>query len=224
MRVLVEAAEWASYAMGHSRWASPRVRLERRTSGGWHFDGAPYSNFNITNTPRLVLEEEYNRWMINWCHFGEGASLVARWQVSRVEGEEQGEEGEEEEEEEEGEDEEEEENGQEEHEVEEEQSLEEEEEEDEDGEEENEDQWEWEEFEKRAHCLSLHLQRDSLHMKYWGDCGTTSFPGVSTGTARYERVPGERGTGRRETVDTAAVEEPLQLQPLKDGQVQILAM
>ena len=162
-----------------------------------------------------MLDEDEWRERVNWCHLGEGASLVSKWKLAKVEEEEQGEEveeeedGQEEQEEEEGEGEEEEGEG---------------EEEEGEGEEEEEDE-EWElpwlkeqqEHGEKEHCLSLHLQRDSLQMKFWGDCGTSSFPGISMGTARYGRLPA-RGTAKRETAGAATVE----LQPLKDGQVQTL--
>ena len=148
-----------------------------------------------------MLDEDEWRERVNWCHLGEGASMVSKWKSAKVKEEEQGEEVEEEED---GQEEQEEEEGE--------------------GEEEEEDE-EWElpwlkeqqEHGEKEHCLSLHLQRDSLQMKFWGDCGTSSFPGISMGTARYGRLPA-RGTAKRETAGAATVE----LQPLKDGQVQTL--
>ena len=101
---------------------------------------------------------------------------------------------------------------------EEEEDWEEEEEHDEDGGNEDEQEYAW--------CISLHLDKNSLVMEHQGECGTSTNPGISTGTARYTRVPA-RGTGRREEGMTKgpAVKEPqpafpLQLQPLKDGQVE----
>ena len=99
MRVLVEAADWGSQAMGNSRYGSPRVSLERRTSGQWHFSGAPhfYEEFNITKSPCLVLDKDEWGERVNWCHLGEGASMVSKWKLAKVEEEEPGEEVEEEE-------------------------------------------------------------------------------------------------------------------------------
>ena len=56
-----------------------------------------------------------------------------------------------------------------------------------------------------SRCISLHLQPDSLVMNLSGDIGISSFPGSSTGRARYTRWPA-RGTGRREegTLDLEA--------------------
>ena len=78
-----------------------------------------------------------------------------------------------------------------------------------------------------SRCISLHLQPDSLVMNLSGDIGSSSFPGSSTGRARYAKLP-DRGTGRREegTLEASTgtgpqLGLPLQLQPLQDGQVQI---
>ena len=198
MRVLVEAAEWASWAMGNTAFGVPEVRLVRRSSSTWHFSGAPEpcEIFKITNARHLVFDDVFGMWMSNWCHVGKGASLVSKWQVSNVEGEleEWEEEGEEQDQaEQEGQQEQENRKAQEE---------------------------EQEQEQEKAWSVCLHLHKDSLLMEYEGDCGTSTVPGISRGTARYARVLSS-GTGRREegAAEAATVEEPLQ--PLRDGQVEL---